>query len=312
MRQKATEPIKRPKLLTIAIPTYNRAPFLRENLGRLLKQLEGYEERVELLVSDNCSTDDTEAAVGELIARGARIRYNRNEANLGMDGNFVYCLTRAEGEYVWILGDDDYLLEGALGRIVGVLESGSYGLVHLDVFATNADAGRQVIPDKVRFMNRVSYWITFISANIVCRKYVETVDFAKYMGTYFLQIPVYLNAVAGERENALVRFPTMEGGKDAQQNGGYNFFRVFITNYLNIIKEYRPLFGGLWYEREKYNLCRRLLYGQTVRLIADPHHGLRFETRGWFNIFLSKYGYEPYFWVMLAVVGIKRLKNSRR
>ncbi len=298
------------KLLTIAIPTYNRAPFLKECISKILTQIRGYEDRIELLVSDNCSTDETENIVQGFISDGAPIRYNRNETNLGMDGNFVYCFEHATGEYVWILGDDDYLVEGAITKLMGILQGGDYGLVHLKIHEEGAS--HDVITDKTKLMDDISYWITYISSNIVRTKYVSTVDFSKYMGTYFVLLPVYLNAVVGEPENVIVRYRTIDGGKDTRRSGGYNFFQVFIKNYLNILREYIGSFGLLCYEREKYRFCRRFLYGWAVALIATPNHGLRYETKGWFGLFMSKYWYEPYFYVMLVFVGLKRFKNRKR
>ena len=78
-------------LLTIAIPTYNRSESLALLLEILAPQLDG-ESRVELVISDNASSDDTSAVVASFQNRGLKLIYSRNETNLGADANFVRCL----------------------------------------------------------------------------------------------------------------------------------------------------------------------------------------------------------------------------
>lgn len=294
------------KILTIAIPTYNRSLFLKQSLERITSQIKGFEDDIELLVSDNCSTDNTEEVVREFIDRGVPLSYNRNIANLGMDGNFVYCFKNATAKYVWILGDDDYLLEGTILKLLDLMKSGEFGLIHLsNIKKHNLDS--KVYLDKTKFVGDISFMITFISANIVQTKYVSQIDFDKYMGTYFTLIPVYLTATIGEQNNLMIYFTTMEAPADSSTNGGYNIFEVFVTNYLNVILEFRPSLGFLWYEIEKFKLCRGFLYGWMLRLLIDTNHGLRFKTNNWFKIIFNKYWYEPYFYPMLILFWIKKI-----
>lgn len=71
-------------LLTIAIPTYNRAEKLEVLLEQLTADTAYDPTRVEIVVSDNASTDHT----AQVVARFADIRYHRNETNIGY-GNFT-------------------------------------------------------------------------------------------------------------------------------------------------------------------------------------------------------------------------------
>jgi glycosyltransferase involved in cell wall biosynthesis len=93
-------------LLSICIPTYNGVKTLAEALDSLLLQI-AEESDVEILVSDNASTDGTQALVQRYIERYPFIRYERNAENVGFDGNIVACLEKATGEYVWFFSDDD-------------------------------------------------------------------------------------------------------------------------------------------------------------------------------------------------------------
>jgi glycosyltransferase involved in cell wall biosynthesis len=90
-------------LFTIAIPTYNRAAFLRKSLACALSQTS---EEVEVLVSDNASTDDTPTVVREA---GDRVRYVRNDRNIGAAANFLQLVELAHGQFFSFLQDDDLI-----------------------------------------------------------------------------------------------------------------------------------------------------------------------------------------------------------
>jgi glycosyltransferase involved in cell wall biosynthesis len=70
----------------------------------------------EVCVSDNCSTDGT-ADVVRAARASIAIKYCRNEQNLGVARNFLRVVAMADGEFVWLLGDDDLLLPHALGEL---------------------------------------------------------------------------------------------------------------------------------------------------------------------------------------------------
>ena len=92
-------------LVTIAIPTYNRADkYLSHTLECATKQTY---ENIEILVSDNCSTDQTPEVVNSFS--DPRIKYFRQETNLGAFGNWNFLLEQANGDYFHMYHDDDQI-----------------------------------------------------------------------------------------------------------------------------------------------------------------------------------------------------------
>jgi glycosyltransferase involved in cell wall biosynthesis len=92
-------------LVTIAIPTYNRADtYLPQALSSAMSQTY---PNIEIIVSDNCSTDHTKALV--MGFSDPRIRYFRHEKNIGPNNNFNFCLQQANGIYFLFLHDDDLI-----------------------------------------------------------------------------------------------------------------------------------------------------------------------------------------------------------
>lgn len=91
-------------VLSICIPTYNRGKALVKNLNHLTSFKS---DEIEIVVSDNCSQDDTEGRTKK--NKDPRIKYFRNESNLGFDKNLLKCCERANGMYYLFLSDEDIL-----------------------------------------------------------------------------------------------------------------------------------------------------------------------------------------------------------
>jgi len=90
-------------LVTIGIPTYNRASG---RLGDAIKcALAQTYSNIEIVISDNCSTDNTAEVVASF--KCDKIRYIRQEKNIGPFNNFHACLESAKGEYFYLFHDDD-------------------------------------------------------------------------------------------------------------------------------------------------------------------------------------------------------------
>lgn len=112
-------------LVTIGIPTYNRADgYLREALSSALAQTYPH---LEILVADNCSTDDTRGVVAAV--GGDRVTYVRHETNLGAQGNYNSLVERASGEYFLMLHDDDRIDEDFIETCVSAMGERRPGLV---------------------------------------------------------------------------------------------------------------------------------------------------------------------------------------
>ena len=92
-------------MVTIALPTYNRAQtFLRPAIECALGQ---DWENLEIIVSDNCSTDNTAEVVKSYSDK--RLRYVRQEHNIGANNNFNFCISEAAGSYFLLFHDDDVI-----------------------------------------------------------------------------------------------------------------------------------------------------------------------------------------------------------
>jgi glycosyltransferase involved in cell wall biosynthesis len=94
-------------LITVAIPHYKQRRYLEVVLESLFEQTTN---DFEILVSDDCSPDDSNVVIPKMLeASGRSFRYYSHKSNLGYDGNVRFCLSAARGRYVFLLGNDDAL-----------------------------------------------------------------------------------------------------------------------------------------------------------------------------------------------------------
>lgn len=109
--------------VTVCIPTYNSARYLNEAIDSILQQsLTDFQ----LVIIDDCSSDETFTIAREAASKDSRIELSRNSANIGMVPNWNRCLSAARGEYVrFLFGDDRLDSVHALEKMVELLDSDS-------------------------------------------------------------------------------------------------------------------------------------------------------------------------------------------
>ena len=108
--------ITRP-LVTIAIPTFNRAGWLQGCIDAALSQTY---DKIEIIVSDNASTDDTPNLLRSIY--DTRLQLIRQNSNIGATPNWNACLSRAKGIFIIFVSDDDRITATFVERCVKILE----------------------------------------------------------------------------------------------------------------------------------------------------------------------------------------------
>jgi abequosyltransferase len=207
--------------LSIAIPTYNGSRYIREALDSIISQLEDIHEEVEVVISDNASTDQTPEIIRDYQSKYSFIKYFRNEENLGADRNFDLAVRRSTGEYAWLFSDDDKLKPGAIKRVLEALEKyPNIGLIWVnygiydenlslcsierrdlktmeDVYCNSAD----------EFYTTTHILSTACSTNIVKRTSWNNVDKDGFIGSNFIHVGVISSYLIRENNAYCINYP---------------------------------------------------------------------------------------------------------
>lgn len=123
--------------VTVCLPTYNSGEFITQAIDSVLQQTF---TDFELIISDDCSTDNTPEVIKSYLQKDSRIRYLKNSKNLGLFANWNQCLESADGEYITIFAQDDVMLPKNLEQKVKILDKyQNIGLVTSSIMVVDAN-----------------------------------------------------------------------------------------------------------------------------------------------------------------------------
>ena len=173
------DPVRQPDpLVSVCIPTYNRARKLQRAVDALLAS--SY-KNLEIIISDNASSDDTENICTALAQSDRRIRYFRHSENQGPTANFEFARSQATGKYFLWHGDDDYLDPTYISTCVAELENDPSLVLASGVAAYHqgdsdiSGYGNIIQPNSESPMLRVVKYLWLVADNsIFCGAYRRT------------------------------------------------------------------------------------------------------------------------------------------
>ena len=105
--------------VSVCMPVYNGAKFLPQAIESILNQTFA---DFELVIADDCSTDNSMAIIADYAAKDTRIRHWKNEKNLGLFGNWNLTMERANGQYIKPFAQDDYCKPNFFQSLVEALD----------------------------------------------------------------------------------------------------------------------------------------------------------------------------------------------
>ncbi len=204
--------------LSFVISTRNRSDLIGRTLDTILAELP---LNAEIVVFDGASTDATPELLADYASRFAALRYVRAATNSGIDADYDNAVSHARGSYVWLFGDDDLLLSGAITRVLALLERAP-DLIIVDAEVRDAALGRVLDLRRLPFTGERVYGtedtnrlladagnaLSFIGGTIVRRSLWAARERAHYYGTLFVHVGVIFQApltaiVLGEQFVAL-------------------------------------------------------------------------------------------------------------
>lgn len=295
------------KLLSICIPTYNRCETLKNTLTELFSNPDFNENLIEVIVSDNCSTDNTK----QVVSKFNLVKYYRNETNI-KDENFSKVLSYATGKYIRLFNDTLIFKPNELKFILDVIKDNSSEQKTL-LFYKNQFNNSQCVKTfkkKSELINELSFLTTWIANfGIWNNDFAKIINKDRFSSLQLSQVDWTYQLVKNKKE-IKVYFRDFFDVSDVNKKGGYNVFDVFIHNYLFIIKNQG--FSIYLYEKEKYRLFRYFVYSWMFLLLMKTNDNFSFDNSKPFRIIFIKYWYEPYFYAFIGLFFLKKIVSKMR
>jgi len=231
---------KNPIQLSICIPTFNRKNCLRKTLDSICLQ-EIFQDtcQVEVVISDNNSTDGTKELCDEYVVKyGSKIKYYHNSKSIPPDENHIMSLSKGNGQLLKLTNDTLYHRPGSLLKILKLIEGSIQSRKAL--FFLNG----KKYSKKVSYCGGVedliltcSFWTTWIGGFSVWKdQFWELDDFSRYSTLKLGHVDALLRMVSSN--GAIVYNEMLFDVLSIEHKGDYNLFDVFLKNYPYILSDY--------------------------------------------------------------------------
>ncbi|OAB35263.1 hypothetical protein PMSD_13100 [Paenibacillus macquariensis subsp. defensor] len=288
---------RRHPLLSICIPTFNRAPHFEHCLQSIYSQI-GNSELIEVIVSDNASTDETAEIAHRYAALYSNLKVVRNVENIGADPNIFKVMNLAQGKFVKLQGDDDFYVDGTLLPLLHVLHTHEdCGIIQ--IFVRNGDGRIWTDVGMSAYLDATSIYATFITSIIMRREDLEKIEEpALFLQSSFNQL--YLQYAILENNPRYCIMNSSMFTYAGISSDEYNFGEVIFRSYQSILQHF--IGKGLTqddFSKEK----RRTLYDYAIpwfRQIIGT--GMIANTNHFEDIFTEHYHNEPYYEEALAII----------
>jgi abequosyltransferase len=288
-------------LLSICIPTYNRANTLEKTLKNIINDKDYNNKLIEIIVSDNFSTDNTY----DVVNKFSNIIYHKNSSIISAGENVVKSLEYGTGKYLKLYNDTIILKEGTIRFLLDKI-------IHSEeeenlIFSNNnfVNSNCQITThDKESFLKQMSFSTTWIlNFGIWNQDFKKITNKTEFAELQFPHVDIFYKMLNFNKKT-LIYFNHFVDVYSIDKKGGYNIFDTFINNYLFIIKKQK--ISTINYEIEKYRLFRYFVYPWLVNLLPKNNVKYTFDTKDSIAIIFKKYYYNLYIYPFILLYFIKK------
>lgn len=283
-------------LVSICIPTYNRAPYLKKSLDSLSCQPEFQRGLVEIVVSDNASTDDTEKLIETYQAQYDNIKYYRNDSNIGFK-NLGVAIARGTGTLRKLSNDTIQYNKHSLQKFCAAVQMYRQSMPVL--FWSNGQTKKRLCTnDPNEFLREVSFYITWSGGFSIWGSDCNGVFEEALESQSELWHTECLCRLIAQRRSLII-CPEVFGRVQtvSRKNISYGLYKVFYENYLGILHRLvdQKVLSLTCFEAMKKDLLYRFFKGWIIQWELQ-NTGFQFsETENLKKLVFEKYQREKYF-----------------
>ena len=170
--------IKKTYKLSICIPTFNRYKSLKALLAKLKEQ--NHNDHVQIVVSNNASTDETHEFCEFFSAKNKSFKYINQSTNVGFARNVEAVVNNSDGEYLWILGDDDIPNDEAIAKILSVIDKYKVGWLLFNLKRDGREEFKGFSQSNIKNLNDLlkyaGIWSSFMSISVLKKDALHSLD----------------------------------------------------------------------------------------------------------------------------------------
>lgn len=295
-------------LLSICIPTQNRAAVLQKSLQSIVSQ-DIFTERddIEVVVYDSVSSDNTDAVVQEFVDHfQEKVRYVRNATDL-FDGNFEHALRQGQGAFLKLANDSLNWLPGSLEKMVRLVEM-TLPVKPVLFFLNQSRATEEAITsvsDIDSFLQTASFYITWIGGFGIWKSQLsDMTDFSRQSALKLIQADAVLRLM-NQSDTAYVCNLPMFQVQPTGPKWGYDIAEVFGRNYLTILHQFRAKISDSTLSMLKKDVLEKHIFPFYC---SDVHDFGQSDIEK----HLVDFADEPYFESMLASAKAQRAREEQK
>jgi len=295
--------------LSIAIPTHNGSQYIREALDSIVCQLNEIDDYVEIVISDNASTDQTPEIIREYQQKYSFIKYFWNTENLGPDSNFDLAVRRSAGEFVWLFSDDDQLKPEAIKKVLDVLKNHpeltaifvnscnyDYNLKQYDSQPSVKIKKDTLFETADDFLSNIRINAAFVSSDIVRRSSWEEAHPEIYIGTNWIQYATLLTLIMDHHSYCIAEPYVMHMHRGGYIRPGDNSewsMKIAIT----LMEVLNSLRGKGYSKRSVSKVIGVMLHHLPMEIIVYKKNGLTLKKSLIKNM-IAQFKFYPSFWLI--------------
>lgn len=232
------------KKLAIAIPTYNRASILRENLELMIAEIKQFS--IPIYISDDSTDGKTALEVEALKKTYEFIHYYKNEPGLGHDKNCIRSLSLPTAAYIWYLGDSIIIEPGGIKKVLDIIENGQYDFISVNAKNRNLDFSSRIYDDANTLLTEIGWHLTLTSATIYSNKiqgFIHQLDLAKCKN--FPQTALIFETFAKQKSKLFwINDRLLYGNVNKKSYWNNAVFDVFLFDWEFFISNLPPLYSN--------------------------------------------------------------------
>jgi len=300
-------------ILSICIPTYNRMDCLKECLQSIINSAHGFEDKLEIFILDNASTDKTSNVVDEFKNKYSFIKYNRNSVCIEVNKNIYTVASLGSGEYIWVLGDDDIISEKAIPQIFKLIDLGftliatNHSIWSKDfstILTQNAISYESdiIFNNHNKLLSKLGLRLGFISGVIIKKDlfFIQTLnEVEKYMEYGFSFLYAVYSGIGTDCKGYFISKPLVR-----QRAGNSNYdtvywYKLFAVGSSTVFTQLRNCRYSIF---SIFNAKNLVLHDYIIHDISFRRRN-NINMHGIFSMIAPYYKWHPFFW-LLCVPGL--------